>query len=374
MSTPEHVGRTEPHVLAAVERLARRAADRGLATADVPRPPRAPDALALVQGLARDAGARMAEGSGRSDDAAIAMDALDLERELRHHGAVRRARRRAAQEDAVERLMAIADPATLLRRVADEAVLAGGMRRALFSRVGDDAWSPVSWSSGASDRQDPDEPTVPLDRMPLEFEVVRTRRPLLVTDADADARVHRRIRGVMDRSFAVVPVAPDDRVIGLLHVDRDGEDRDVDEGDRDLLWAFAEGFGRLYERAALRYRLGAQRAIVEATARAALKAVPELSETIELARPVDLRYRARDPLEDRPVDDALLTPREREVADLMAAGLTNAAIGRKLVVEPATVKSHMRIILRKLGATNRAQAVALYLRRDVPGSSPRDRR
>ncbi|WP_050803535.1 MULTISPECIES: response regulator transcription factor [Protofrankia] len=58
----------------------------------------------------------------------------------------------------------------------------------------------------------------------------------------------------------------------------------------------------------------------------------------------------------------ILTSREREVADLMCAGLPNEQIGERLVISPATVKSHIRAILRKLGAANRSHAIAIHLR------------
>jgi DNA-binding NarL/FixJ family response regulator len=56
--------------------------------------------------------------------------------------------------------------------------------------------------------------------------------------------------------------------------------------------------------------------------------------------------------------------REREVLECMAEGDTNARIARRLFVAEATVKAHVKHILRKLGAANRAAAVSRYLRRD----------
>ena len=59
--------------------------------------------------------------------------------------------------------------------------------------------------------------------------------------------------------------------------------------------------------------------------------------------------------------DGLLTRREREVLDLMTSGATNTRIAEQLVISEGTVKSHVKHILRKLRATNRAEAVARYL-------------
>jgi DNA-binding NarL/FixJ family response regulator len=57
-----------------------------------------------------------------------------------------------------------------------------------------------------------------------------------------------------------------------------------------------------------------------------------------------------------------LTERERQVLDGMAAGKSNGEIGRHLYLSEDTVKTHARRLFRKLGAADRAQAVALGFR------------
>jgi DNA-binding NarL/FixJ family response regulator len=55
---------------------------------------------------------------------------------------------------------------------------------------------------------------------------------------------------------------------------------------------------------------------------------------------------------------AELTPREREVLSLLAAGRSSAQIARELVISPRTLGTHVQHILSKLGVHNRTQAVA----------------
>lgn len=66
------------------------------------------------------------------------------------------------------------------------------------------------------------------------------------------------------------------------------------------------------------------------------------------------------PLPGREADlSRMLTDRERDVVALVAEGLTNKEIGRRLEISPATVKVHVERIIGKLGVADRTQAAVL---------------
>ncbi|NUP76419.1 MAG: helix-turn-helix transcriptional regulator, partial [Nonomuraea sp.] len=56
--------------------------------------------------------------------------------------------------------------------------------------------------------------------------------------------------------------------------------------------------------------------------------------------------------------DSRLTAREREIAELVARGLSNRAIADELIISPATVARHVANILGKLGFSTRTQIAA----------------
>jgi DNA-binding NarL/FixJ family response regulator len=58
-----------------------------------------------------------------------------------------------------------------------------------------------------------------------------------------------------------------------------------------------------------------------------------------------------------------LSPREREIMNLMAEGMTAEAIANELNVSVETVRTHVRNVIRKLQARNRVHAIALALER-----------
>jgi NarL family two-component system response regulator LiaR len=65
------------------------------------------------------------------------------------------------------------------------------------------------------------------------------------------------------------------------------------------------------------------------------------------------------------IPDYGLTPREYEVLVLLVEGLSNLEIAERLTVSRATARAHVSNILAKLGVSNRAEAIALALRRKL---------
>ena len=83
-------------------------------------------------------------------------------------------------------------------------------------------------------------------------------------------------------------------------------------------------------------------------------------------------FAARPDPQTPPAELAELTDREREILTLVAAGLSNANIARRLVISPLTAKTHVARILAKLDCHDRAQLVALAYETGLvtPGARP----
>ena len=63
--------------------------------------------------------------------------------------------------------------------------------------------------------------------------------------------------------------------------------------------------------------------------------------------------------------DASLSPREREVLQLLVQGKSNKQIAKQLGIAEATVKCHFRVIFMRMGVTDRTQAVVSALQRGL---------
>jgi DNA-binding NarL/FixJ family response regulator len=81
-----------------------------------------------------------------------------------------------------------------------------------------------------------------------------------------------------------------------------------------------------------------------------------------------IRKFARIPRAAPPKGLAELTEREHEILKLIAAGLSNAEIGRELYISETTVKTHVTHVLQKLGLRDRVQAVVLAYQSGLLGN------
>jgi NarL family two-component system response regulator LiaR len=93
----------------------------------------------------------------------------------------------------------------------------------------------------------------------------------------------------------------------------------------------------------------------------------------EIARRLMSRAAARDePGAERATNrlERELTPRECEVLQLIADGMTNRDIAERLVISEKTVKTHVSNILAKLGVEDRTQAAIYALRHPLTNDNP----
>lgn len=276
-------------------------------------------------------------------------------------------------------------PDAVLELAPRELCAAGVFERVLLSRVRGSTWLPdalYAADAGSCIRrygrtalqQWAGDLNIALASPLVEAEIVRRRLPALVQDAQDEPRTYRPlVQRSGSREYVVAPVVAGSTVIALIHADTPVGDRLLTTLDRDLIRVFADGVGLAFEHAELVQRVEHQRRHIAEAAQAAIRSTLTSS-----AVPV-LEYRAAvlsDGVTAEPAPSptgrtgetrdssrlSRLTGREREVLALLASGATNAQLADQLTVAESTVKSHVKHILHKLGAGNRAAAIACYLR------------
>jgi DNA-binding CsgD family transcriptional regulator len=266
------------------------------------------------------------------------------------------ARRLRGVQRAMTRLSSLDSVARLVAAAPREACRAVGFERAMLSHIRGDrvVFASVSFEADpimAADFARLARAVRPrLDRCAPEHESVVRQQPVLVGDAQTAAGLFRPLTHVArTSSYVVAPIVRDGHTVGLLHADNFGVGRELDELDRELLWTFATGVGWAMDDIAtrgLRRTQGGADAGDEPLTDAVRVGAAELDGEAPSGAPGRL---------------STLTSRELEVLNLMSDGASNAAIGEALVISQATVKSHVRHILRKLRAANRTEAVSVFL-------------
>src|ERR1700730_10278587 len=188
---------------------------------------------------------------------------------------------------------------------------------------------------------------------------IRLRDTIRTNEDDVPAsRGYRDLLGSVD--YLVAPVIAESRVVALLHVSRWSEGG-LSARDIDLLDTFASAYSLLHQRMLNTERVQQQRTSI---ARAAARLTEEADRIAAAAISLDVEYENRDEPPTIAPDYTLaaaLSDREREVFERLVLGASNAEIADQLVITVESVKSHVKRILRKIGAINRSEAIALYM-------------
>ena len=287
---------------------------------------------------------------------------LALEREIVELAYVRRADSLERVREAVRRLGDVGSPQGILARAPEELGASSQFDRVLISEVGDRTlrpsaiWSREDPSAAAGALAELQAATIALEYPLIEDEVAARQRVEVVDVERSRARAAPRMAAVLRwSSYVVAPVAVHGKTVGLLHADAGAGARPLDALDAEIAGSFAEGLSGVFERAVLRETLAQHRHELQSAVQWMSGRLGQL--TAEASEPAPPEGASPE----LPVAD-MLTARELQVLRLLARGQTNLAIANTLLVREGTVKYHVKNILRKLGATSRAEAVARYVR------------
>ena len=202
-------------------------------------------------------------------------------------------------------------------------------------------------------------PTViPRRQCPAERDCIRLRDTVRTgTDGAPASPGYAELLG--SPNYLVAPVIAESRVVALIHVGRIADG--VSTADVDVLDAFASAYSLLHERMLNTERVHQQRTSI---ARAAARLTEEADRIAAAAISFDVEQDDLPEPPTIPADSALAAPlseRERQVFGMLVLGASNADIAEELVITVETVKTHVKRILRKIGAINRSEAIALYM-------------
>jgi LuxR family transcriptional regulator, regulator of acetate metabolism len=194
-----------------------------------------------------------------------------------------------------------------------------------------------------------------------EAEVIRLRRPPRGARSTLPCTLETALQL---RNYVLAPIVPESRTLALLVVDREAPVEFLDSAE---IVAFADMVAGALAHVVLRARqqelasdLRHLTASTQALMRELLEA-PVMLPSRDGQRPAfplsgPLGYGAAEGLRE------LLSDGEFRIATLLVQGRSNREIADELIVSPETVKAHVARILRKLGASNRVEAVSTILR------------
>ncbi len=261
-----------------------------------------------------------------------------------------RTRQLSAVHAALADLGTVTSVDALLTRIP-EATCTLGFDRALVSTV-DGAWRlhtmfvvrDPRWAADivAVGRENP--PL--LDQALVENDTVVGARAVLVHEVQRNPRVNRPLAAITkSSSYGIAPLVVDGDVVGLVHGDCYHQRRALTDFDQTLLSTFAAGLSQQLAKVTVLEGISTLHSQLGALGRWRSSA-PPVAASVAHSR----------------ADDTVLTRREVQIVRLLADGDSNGRIARKLAITEGTVKTHITRVLRKLGAANRAEAVAIWLR------------
>jgi LuxR family transcriptional regulator, regulator of acetate metabolism len=281
---------------------------------------------------------------------------------------------------AMRRLREIGPPSELLEIAPYEAAYTAELDRVVLSRVQNGYLFAESVHITGDPRAGQvllarlQDAPVKLDYPLVEWEVMRRGWPILARVHEEEEPLGRHAhQAIMKwRDYVTAPLVLEGRVVGFLHGDTAISGRPLTDVNRDALSMFAVAFPAVYELAVLRHRLRIQRQEMRQIASWADTRTSELSDRAITLNPDDDRENVSVPSYELPstVPPSNLTRREVEVLELMVKGESNGQIAQQLFVSEGTIKFHVKNILRKMGARNRSELTAQYLRQALNGQEP----
>ena len=297
------------------------------------------------------------------------VELLALQREIIELEYVRRSDALERVRDASRRLGEIGSPRGILDRAAEELGRSSGFDRVLISEVRDRRLEPHSIFARDNEPEAHDaleqlrDAPIRLEYPLIEEEVANRQQLQLVDALGSRGRGAPRLAEVLGwREYVVAAVVVQGATVGLLHADATATGRPLDAVDAEVAARFSEALGGVFERAVLRETLQQHHRELQSAVKWMSGRLGRLA-----ADAADRGASAAGVVADS-ASVQTLTARELEVLRLLARGQTNLAIANALVVREGTVKYHVKNILRKLGATSRADAVSRYVRAGAEGS------
>ncbi|MBF4478179.1 regulatory protein, luxR family [Rhodococcus rhodochrous J3] len=268
---------------------------------------------------------------------------------------------------AMRRLRGAESVAGLRKLICRELAHIAHLDRILLSEVHNGTWTVLDLYSEERAEQAVFSPhALPLTSGSAEDRACETGAAVLVGSDTDIGPTGEAVQMLASSAYVVAPITVSAGVIGLVHGSRVAGEP-LDAVDREVIDAFARTSGTLFERVMLADRLSEQKALIIQRLQQEAREVERLGYAdVHFVDENSTRWAALPTGNTHEVPDApaidCLTAREREVFALVVRGASNAEIAEELVISIFTVKTHVKKILRKLGAANRSEAIYRYPR------------